>query len=77
MLPNYYDLLLIYGNEIGDGFNCDLQQNKNPEDDISESKAGELQLAIFTKLRFLCLTFTVLRYNRLLRNTLMKGPLRL
>lgn len=41
MLPNYYDLLLIYGNEIGDGFNCDLQQNKNPEDDISESKAAE------------------------------------
>jgi hypothetical protein len=60
-LPNYYDLLLIYGNEIGDGFNCDLQQNKSPEDDISERKAGELQLAIFTKLRFLCLTFTALR----------------
>lgn len=40
-LPNYYDLLLIYGREIGDGIHCDLHQNKNLEDDTSERKAGE------------------------------------
>lgn len=40
-LPNYYDLLLIYGSGIDDGIHCDLLLNKNLEDDISGRKAGE------------------------------------
>ncbi|XP_035538979.1 L10-interacting MYB domain-containing protein isoform X2 [Juglans regia] len=40
-LPNYYDLLLLYGNEIDGGIPCDLHQDKNLEDDLSDRKAGE------------------------------------
>lgn len=53
-LPNYYDLVLIYGNVI-DNENHHLPLDKNLQDDISEVKGGESQvpykhLDLFTKL---------------------------
>ena len=40
-LPNYYDLVLIYGNVIDSENQNHLHLDKNLPDDISEVKGGE------------------------------------
>ncbi|KAF4359328.1 hypothetical protein CsatB_020170 [Cannabis sativa] len=40
-LPNFYDLILIFGNEIDHGLNNCSQQKKSLEDDIVRVKEGE------------------------------------
>lgn len=40
-LPNYYDLILIFGNEIGNGLKNCSRQEKNLEDDVLQPKAGD------------------------------------
>lgn len=40
-LPNYYDLILIFGNEVANGLKNCSHQAKNREDDALQPKAGE------------------------------------
>ncbi|KAF3446171.1 hypothetical protein FNV43_RR11350 [Rhamnella rubrinervis] len=40
-LPNYCDLMLIFGNEVDNGISSHLHQEKNLDDGISLIKAGE------------------------------------
>lgn len=44
-LPNYNDLVLIYGNESENGVQSNFLEDKDHEADISRKKAGELLLS--------------------------------
>ena len=45
-LPNYYDLILIFGNEISKDLNNCSHQVNNLEDDVLQVKAGDFQLSV-------------------------------